>query len=147
MNLIQGVTMVKPESSRYGTFSLYATPKFQDTNEARNDFVLVQAKNSTGQEVIRVAQLLILLKMYTTSSGKIKFFALVRYLNVVHIREQPNSNIQCPFKLLQWNVDSEIQLIRVNDIISPACLFPFQEANVSVAPTTKIWHMKWKFCD
>ena len=42
---------------------------------------------------------------------------------------------------------SEVQLIRVNDIISPACLFPFQEANVSVAPTAKIWHMKWKFCD
>jgi hypothetical protein len=73
VNLIQGVTMVKPKSSRYGTFRLYATPKFQDRNEARNDFVLVQAKNSTGQEVIRVAQLLILLKMYTTSSGKIKF--------------------------------------------------------------------------
>jgi hypothetical protein len=65
----------------------------------------------------------------------------------VHIREQPNSNIQCPFKLLQWNVDSEIQLIRVNDIITPACLFSFQEANVSVAPTTKFWHMEWKFCD
>jgi hypothetical protein len=48
VNLIQGVTMVKPKSSRYGTFRLYATPKFQDRNEARNDFVLVQAKNSTA---------------------------------------------------------------------------------------------------